>query len=99
MCHILQDASLKRKSGLLLKKLQHFVKDMILFRTKSINHAQRDIDKLVRKYPREPAFQFSLTEMTYFTALAELLDPKDDYEKNFMRQEATMDYLEHHICH
>ena len=100
MCHILQDVTLKRESGLLLKKLQHFVKDMILFRTKSISQAQRDIEKLSRKYPREPAFQFSQcnTEMTYFKALAELLDPRDNYERNFMKQEATMDYLEHHIC-
>ena len=99
MCHILRDSALKRQSGLLLKKLQHFVKDMTLFRTKSVPHAQRDIERLVRRYPREPAFQFSLTEMTYFKALAELLDPKDNYERNCMRQEATMDYLEHHICH
>ena len=98
MCHILQDQSLKRTSGLLLKKLQHFVKDMILFRTKSLSQAERDISKLVRKYPREPAFQFSLTEMTHYKALAEQLDPKENYGKSFMKQEATMDYLEHHIC-
>ena len=53
---MVSDNQLKKSSGLLLKKLQHFVKDLVLFQPITTTKAHANIEKLANSFPEEPAF-------------------------------------------